>query len=389
MGVPQRLVYLTLWVIGSGLGIAWSRLTLRPRPAAMPPANVIPVVARDSTPVLPRPVSSQPTKSQPFGFIAQAADRVGPAVVSISTPQTDQIPELGNFWSDRPSGFSGVGSGSGLIWSGAGQVVTNAHVIGGARSVKVTLRDGRTFAGQVVGIDAVTDIAAVKIEAAHLPTVRLGNSKKLVPGQWAIAIGNPLGLNYTVTAGIISAVDRSSTEVGVTGQRVRYLQTDAAINPGNSGGPLLNEQGEVIGMNTAICTEAQGLGFAIPIETTARIVEQLFRKGAADHPFLGIQMVDLTPEVRTELNQAQDLGVQVTQDQGILILAVLPHSPAAQAGLQPGDVIQRINTNSVQRLAEVQALIDNSSVGSTLAIAILRQGQHQVLQVQVGELPAP
>jgi S1-C subfamily serine protease len=172
------------------------------------------------------------------------------------------------------------GTGSGFIIAPDGQVLTNAHVVQGADVVQVTLNDGRRFEGKVKGIDEITDIAAVKLDLTEeLPSTPIGRSDTIVPGQWAIAIGNPLGLDNTITVGIISAIGRSSSQVGIPDKRVRFIQTDAAINPGNSGGPLLNDQGKVIGINTAIRANAQGLGFAIPIETALRIGTQLFEKG--------------------------------------------------------------------------------------------------------------
>ena len=229
----------------------------------------------------PAPVASN--------FIAVAVKQVGPAVVRIDAvrsfspinPDTFKNPFFRHFFGnqnpphERPEQVE-QGTGSGFIISTSGHILTNAHVVDGATTVQVTLRDGRTFEGQVVGIDSVTDVAAVKVKADNLPAVRLGNSLRLSPGQWAIAIGNPLGLDNTVTAGIISATGRTSNQVGIPDKRVQFIQTDAAINPGNSGGPLLNDRGEVIGMNTAIRANAQGLGFAIPIETAKRIADQLF-----------------------------------------------------------------------------------------------------------------
>src|SRR5919202_1353056 len=172
----------------------------------------------------------------------------------------------------KSGGRGGIerGTGSGFVIGGDGVILTNAHVVEGADTVNVTLKDGRSFQGQVLGADKVTDVAVVKIEANNVPVVAIGNSDKLLSGEWAIAIGNPLGLDNSVTAGIISATGRSSSDVGVPDKRIGFIQTDAAINPGNSGGPLLNASGEVIGMNTAIIQGAQGLGFAIPINTAKR-----------------------------------------------------------------------------------------------------------------------
>ncbi|MEN9222575.1 MAG: trypsin-like peptidase domain-containing protein, partial [Thermostichus sp. BF3_bins_97] len=230
-------------------------------------------------------VSAQTTATLPqvsMNFIADVAQKVGPAVVRIDSERTVRtrgaFPE--EFFSDpffrdffgqnmpsMPRQRRQQGTGSGFIISADGQIITNAHVVDGSDKVTVILKDTRSFDGEVLGSDPVTDVAVVKIKAENLPTVQLGRSETLEPGQWAIAIGNPLGLDNTVTAGIISALGRSSGEIRVPDKRVSFIQTDAAINPGNSGGPLLNAQGEVIGVNTAIIQGAQGLGFAIPIET--------------------------------------------------------------------------------------------------------------------------
>ena len=225
---------------------------------------------------------AQPIPATPLpidaNFIATAANRVGPSVVRIDASRAINSAEnplerrlFKRFFGEDgpPSQFPDrpqlperleQGTGSGFILSADGKLLTNAHVIEGADTVNVTLKDGRTFVGEVMGTDPVTDVAAIKIEAQGLPIAPLGNTDILSPGQWAIAIGNPLGLDNTVTAGIISALDRSSTQVGISDKRVQFIQTDAAINPGNSGGPLLNANGEVIGMNTAIRANAQGLG---------------------------------------------------------------------------------------------------------------------------------
>ncbi|MFM6008617.1 MAG: trypsin-like peptidase domain-containing protein, partial [Sphaerospermopsis kisseleviana] len=266
-----------------------------------------------------------------------------------------------------------------------GQLLTNAHVVAQTDTVLVTLKDGRTFEGKVVGVDTVTDVAVVKIPADKLPTVKLGNSQNLIPGQWAIAIGNPLGLDNTVTIGIISATDRTSAQVGVPNKRVSFIQTDAAINPGNSGGPLLNAQGEVIGVNTAIRADAQGLGFAIPIETAARIAHELFTKGKADHPFLGIEMVDLSPTKKQQLNQDNTLNIQ--PDVGIVIKKVIKNSPAEEGGLLPGDVIQKINGKPVKITAQLQKIIDSSQVGDIFKIEVNRNGKTQTFEIRSGTDP--
>jgi S1-C subfamily serine protease len=220
-----------------------------------------------------------------------------------------------------------------------------------------------------------------------LPWVRLGDSENLIPGQWAIAIGNPLGLDNTVTVGIVSATGRSSLQVGVPDKRVRFIQTDAAINPGNSGGPLLNARGEVIGINTAIRANAQGLGFAIPIETASRVGNQLFSQGRAEHPYLGIQMVTITPDVKEEINKSPEVQFKLTQDKGVLIVRVVKNSPADRAGLREGDVIKRISGQQVNSADQVQERVEASSVGGKLEVEINRNGQNQNVQVQPGAFP--
>ncbi|MGB3293279.1 MAG: HhoA/HhoB/HtrA family serine endopeptidase, partial [Phormidesmis sp.] len=279
------------------------------------------------------------------------------------------------------------GTGSGFILSADGQLLTNAHVIEGADEVNVTLKDGRTFTGQVIGTDPVTDVAVIKIEATDLPVAPLGTAENLLPGQWAIAIGNPLGLDNTVTAGIISALDRTSNQVGITEKRVQFIQTDAAINPGNSGGPLLNANGEVIGMNTAIRANAQGLGFAIPIETAKRIADQLFETGEVQHPYLGIQMVNLDPEMRERINQDEGLGLKIDEDRGVVIVRVMPGTPAESAGLQRGDVIKRINNTEVLDVTQVQSQVDRGGIDKALQVEVVRAGKRQKVDVKPTTLP--
>ncbi|HEY9651055.1 MAG TPA: HhoA/HhoB/HtrA family serine endopeptidase, partial [Coleofasciculaceae cyanobacterium] len=325
LSLKQLTVYLTLLGLGGGLGFLGSRYLMAEQQVTKSPITVPAVL-----PSLNPPSSGRPPEAN-LNFIAEAVNRVGPAVVRIDAARqvSKDIPDaLKNpffrrfFGNEAPIPEPRVerGTGSGFIISADGRLMTNAHVVSGSKTVKVTLKDGRILEGQVLGADPVTDVAVVKINAKALPTVPVGRSETLIPGEWAIAIGNPLGLDNTVTVGIISALDRSSSQVGVPEKRVSFIQTDAAINPGNSGGPLLNARGEVIGMNTAIRAGAQGLGFAIPIETAQRIASQLFTKGRVEHPYLGIQMVTLTPDVRKEINEDDEIGFKVTQDNGVLIV---------------------------------------------------------------------
>jgi S1-C subfamily serine protease len=215
----------------------------------------------------------------------------------------------------------------------------------------------------------------------------LGNSDNLRPGEWAIAIGNPLGLDNTVTTGIVSATGRSSRQVGAPDQRVRFVQTDAAINPGNSGGPLLNATGEVIGINTAIIQGAQGIGFAIPVNTAKNIADKLISEGRVQHPYLGIQMVDLSAEMKQNINSDPELDLTVDQNEGVLIVRVMPNSPAERAGLRSGDIISQINNQSVKDSNSVQQAVDGSSIGGNLPMEVRRGGQNVAVVVQPGALP--
>ncbi len=337
-------------------------------------------------------------------FIADAANRVGPSVVRIDAsrsvsglsdpfdrrlfkrffgsespddlPQNPQLPER----------FE-QGTGSGFILSADGKLLTNAHVIEGADTVNVTLKDGRTFTGEVIGADPVTDVAVIKIDATDLPVAPLGSTDNLSPGEWAIAIGNPLGLDNTVTAGIISALDRTSTQVGIADKRVQFIQTDAAINPGNSGGPLLNANGEVIGMNTAIRANAQGLGFAIPIETAKRISDQLFETGEVQHPYLGIQMVNLDKEMRDRINQDADIAVRIEDEQGVVIVRTMEGTPAEAAGLRRGDIIKEINGEVVTDVTDVQSQVENAGLEEELEVKVSRAGKLEIIKVRPTALP--
>jgi Do/DeqQ family serine protease len=332
-------------------------------------------------------------------FVTQVVQRVGPAVVRINSSRTvrSRLPEQFNdpffrrfFGSELPQSRERVqqGTGSGFIISDNGQILTNAHVVDGADTVTVTLKDGRSFEGKVLGTDELTDVAVVKIQANNLPTVALGNSEQLQPGDWAIAIGNPLGLDNSVTTGIISATGRSGNQIGAADKRVDFIQTDAAINPGNSGGPLLNARGEVIAINTAIIQGAQGLGFAIPIQTAQRIANQLITTGKAQHPYLGIQMIGLTPQLKENLNSDPNSGFTVNEDKGVLVVRVMPNSPAARAGIRAGDVIQSLNGNAVTEPSNVQRAVDNSQIGRDVSLELRRQGRTLSLSLQPGTFPS-
>ena len=397
LSLKQLAVYVFLLVFGCSAGLFGSSYLRLKNPSfqqlknvtmALPPESVVPNSSNGAIGA---------TGGDNVNFIATAVQKVGPAVVRINAtrkvanPISDALknPLLRRFFGEDeqpiPQERIERGTGSGFILSEDGELLTNAHVVADTDTVQVTLKDGRSLEGKVVGVDSVTDVAVVKIKADHLPTVKLGNSQNLIPGQWAIAIGNPLGLDNTVTIGIVSATDRTSTQVGVPDKRVSFIQTDAAINPGNSGGPLLNAQGEVIGVNTAIRADAQGLGFAIPIETAARIANELFTKGRVEHPFLGIEMADLSPIRKQQINQEKQINIQ--QEAGIVIKEVTQDSPAKRGGLLPGDVIQKVNGKPVKTSAQVQKLVESSTVGDIIAIEVNRSGKIQTFKVQSGAYP--
>ncbi|MEI6616247.1 MAG: trypsin-like peptidase domain-containing protein, partial [Cyanobium sp. ELA507] len=263
--------------------------------------------------------------------IVEAVEKVGPAVVRIDTVKR-MVNPLGGVLGSGPAIQQQQGQGSGFITRSDGVVLTNAHVVEGSSEVHVTLPDGRSFTGKVLGADPLTDVAVVKVVASKLPVAPLGDSAKVRPGEWAIAIGNPLGLDNTVTAGIISAIQRTNA-LG-EGQRVPYIQTDAAVNPGNSGGPLINDRGEVIGINTAIRqAPGAGLSFAIPVNTARQIAAQILDRGYASHPYIGIRLQALTPQLAREINGATD-ECQLPEVNGVVVVEVMEGSPAAQGGLK-------------------------------------------------------
>lgn len=390
LSYQQLGIYLGLLALGGGAGLIGSRYWESELETVPSP----PVFSRRLQPPLP---IGQETGGENRNFIAEAVQQVGPAVVRIDAsrtvsrrnPEVFENPLFRQFFGEEAPIPERIerGTGSGFIIDSDGSLVTNAHVIEGSDAVKVTLKDGRVFDGRVVGADPVTDVAVIKIDANNLPTVKLGDSENLTPGEWAIAIGNPMGLDNTVTVGIISALGRSSSQVGVPNKRVSFIQTDAAINPGNSGGPLLNADGEVIGINTAIRADGQGLGFSIPIETALRIANELFTKGRVDHPYLGIHMVTLDSEVRKEINQDAKLEFNVTQNKGVLIVRVINNSPAEQAGFQAGDVIQTVGGQPVETALDVQQQVDNSEIGEILNVDVLREGKLTTVEVRPGAFP--
>ncbi len=384
--LKKAAIYATLPLLGAGVTVFGGRL-LQQSPA----------IAQNTTPQV---IAQSRPGGMEGNFIADAAEKVGPAVVRINASRTvkaKQRPEMFDdpmirrFFGelpDQPRERVQRGTGSGFIYSNDGLIMTNAHVVAGADTVEVVLRDGRKITGKVLGTDSLTDVAVIRVSDRNLPTVNLGDSDSLRPGEWAIAIGNPLGLDNTVTAGIISATGRSSSQIGVPDKRVGFIQTDAAINPGNSGGPLLNQRGEVIGMNTAIIGGgAQGLGFAIPIKTAKRIAEQLMANGKVNHPYLGIRMTTLTPELRKEITSDPNSNLEIKDDRGVLVFRIERSSPAAQGGLKPGDVIKKVGGKSVETAEQVQQAVEASSVGGDLPIELSRNGQMISVTVKPATFP--
>ncbi|MCG2829895.1 MAG: DegQ family serine endoprotease [Desulfobacteraceae bacterium] len=262
--------------------------------------------------------------------------------------------------------------GSGFIIDKEGYIVTNNHVVEDADKIKVKLKNGKEFDAEIVGRDPNTDIALIKIKSKNnLPVVKLGDSDALQVGQWVVAIGSPFGLEHTVTAGIVSAKGRI---IG-SGPYDDFLQTDASINPGNSGGPLINMEGEVIGINTAIIASGQGIGFAIPINHAKRIVDQLKSSGEVTRGWLGVGIQDLSEEL------AEYYGIK--EGKGVLVTEVFPGDPADEAGIKPKDIVLYINGKRVENTRELSKLIADTSVGDTVKIKVLRNGIEKTFPVKI------
>ncbi len=341
----------------------------------------IPVSVREST-VAP-PVESPPqellTTQRAFSEVSQ---KVTPAVVNIQAARVQRVPQLGPMFDDffgelfkrQPQRQQQTKSlGSGVLISAAGYILTNEHVVKGAEEIKVKLADGRIFDGELIGTDPDTDVAVLKIKDSNeLPVAVLGDSDALQVGQWALAIGNPFGLDSTLTVGVISATGR--TDVGIEAFE-DFIQTDASINPGNSGGPLLNIYGEVIGINTAIVASGQGIGFAIPINLARLVAGQLMENGEVVRGYLGVGIQPLSPEL------AESFGLDRTT--GALVNQVLADSPASAAGLTRGDLLLTYNGREISSVRSLQLLVANTPAGGIAKLGILRDGQHLDLTVTI------
>jgi len=351
----------------------------------------------------PQQVAAIPVTGE-RSFVADAVARTGDAVVRLDTEKTvvrrfqDPFmndPFFREFFGDRFGGNMPTeqeqvvtGQGSGFITNANGTILTNAHVVSGADKVTVTLKDGRTFEGVVKGTDEVTDLAVVKIEPQKesIPVASLGDSGQVNVGDWAIAVGNPIGLNNTVTLGIISTLERSSAQAGIPDKRIDFLQTDAAINPGNSGGPLLNARGEVIGINTAIRRDAMGIGFAIPINKAKSLEDTLAAGQKVPHPFIGIRMVTLTPEEAKQNNADPNSPVTLPEVEGALVLGVVPNSPALEAGLRRGDVITKINGKTIASAPQLQEAVERSGLNATLKVEVQRGDRPIQVDIKTAQL---
>jgi len=297
--------------------------------------------------------------------IENAVKIVSPAVVQINITSVSQ----------NPFGFSSgtqEGLGSGFIITSDGYILTNNHVVEGATKITVMLKDGREFSGQVVGTDTTSDVAVVKIKGTNLPTVQLGDSSTLTVGQKVIAIGNPYGLSQTVTTGIISALERN-VQASATENLVGVVQTDAAINPGNSGGPLVDLSGRVVGMNTMIYQNAQGLGFSVSINTAKKVYDAILKDGKITWPALGIQGATLTTSIAQQYN--------VKASQGVYIVQITSGSGAEAAGLKAGDVITTIDDKSMTTIDGILSYIRSKNVGDTVQVVADRGGTTKTFSV--------
>lgn len=340
-------------------------------------------------------VTAGPLPAQNFPDFVELSKRLTPAVVNISTskmvqprrPMPDQRSPQDEVFEDFFERFFGGvprsprrerSLGSGFIISKDGFILTNNHVVEGADEVKVTLDDGRSFVADVKGLDPKLDVALLKIETGQeLPIAVLGDSGTLQVGEWVLAIGNPFGLEETVTAGIVSAKER----VIGAGPYDDFIQTDASINPGNSGGPLFNTRGEVVGINTAIVSGGQGIGFATPINAAKLILQQLKETGHVTRGWLGVAVQELTPEL------AQSFGLK--EAKGALVSEVIPNSPAATAGLQRGDIIIAFSGKPVENVGDLPRIVAAAAVGERVPIGIVRDGKRLEIPVTVAKLEEP
>lgn len=326
--------------------------------------------------------------------IADVVERVGSSVVNIDVVKYqrqhvfnpfqnyernfgygfEMDPNFRSFFEDKLVPIKGAGSG--FIIDEKGHILTNSHVVRGADKIRITLKDGKSYEAKLIGIDSGIDLAVLKTEAKNLPYMALGDSSKIRPGEWVIAIGNPYGFSNSVTAGIISALGRSLDDIG----KKNLIQVDAPINPGNSGGPLIDIDGKVIGVNVAIAAKAQGIGFAIPINAAKEVLSELIEKGKVVRPWLGLYMRDVDQRLAEYLS--------LPSADGVLITDVIQNGPAHISGLQQYDIIKEIDGAKVQKATEVTALIRSKKPGMVMSFNIYRGGKIWRINASVGEMPA-
>ena len=332
-------------------------------------------------------------------FVSDAVKKVGPAVVRIDTERLVERQQFDPTLLDPLLrdllGEPGMapdrerGQGSGVIIDKEGLVLTNAHVVERVDNVSVTLADGTNREGQVLGTDSITDLALVKIDnqqdSSYAP---LGDSEELEVGDWAIALGTPYGLEKTVTLGIVSSLHRDINALGFSDKRLDLIQTDAAINPGNSGGPLINSNGQVIGINTLVRSgPGAGLGFAIPINLAKNVSDQLLENGEVIHPYLGVQLISLNPKIAKEHNEDPNSLVQLPERSGALIQSVIPNSPAEKAGLRRGDLVIAAENILIEEPKTLLDEVEKAQIGKIFLLNVLRDNKEIKVNIKPEALP--
>lgn len=382
---------------------AW--MTLKSRFSATALASALTVAAAAGATLLPMSAAQAQSTAAVRGLpdFTDLVDQVGPSVVNIRTLEKvsnkggealgmdeDMLEFFRRFGLPMPKAPGGRapksgqseeeqprGVGSGFVLTPDGYVMTNAHVVEGADEVIVTLTDKREFKAKIVGADKRTDVAVVKIDAKNLPAVKIGDVSKLRVGEWVMAIGSPFGLENSVTAGIVSAKQRD------TGDYLPFIQTDVAINPGNSGGPLINMRGEVVGINSQIYSRSggfMGISFAIPVDEAIRVSEQLRASGKVTRGRIGVQIGPVTKDV------AESIGLG--KPEGALVSAVEPDSPAAKAGVEPGDVITKFDGKAIEKVSDLPRMVGNTKPGTKSTITVLRRGKLKDLTMVIAEVPS-
>ena len=337
--------------------------------------------------------------SDSHNFVSDAVKNVGPAVVRIDTERIVERQQFDPTLLDPLLrdllGEPGItpdrerGQGSGVIIDKNGLVLTNAHVVERVDSVTVTLADGTYLEGKVLGTDSITDLALVKIDSKNDSSYApLGDSEELEVGDWAIALGTPYGLEKTVTLGIVSSLHRDINSLGFSDKRLDLIQTDAAINPGNSGGPLINSNGQVIGINTLVRSgPGAGLGFAIPINLAKNVSNQLLENGEVIHPYLGVQLISLNPKIAKEHNEDPNALVQLPERSGALIQSVIPNSPAERAGLKRGDLVIAAENILIDEPKTLLDEVEKAQIGKIFLLNVVRDNKEIKVNIKPEALP--